>query len=135
MATISNVSLKIDPIASNKRRKVTVSYSLRFNPREEAAGSVFEENVVLRGDDPIFDDDRAVIAASFVKAVPGTLNRSFTKQVSQNRLDEDGDTIIFGVPVLTLKDELYARVTLKPFAPRPAQADSNLVSGQFGPGA
>ena len=50
MATISNVVLKIDPIVSNKRRKVTVSYALRFNSREELAGTVFEEKVVLRGD-------------------------------------------------------------------------------------
>lgn len=134
MPTISNVTLKIDPIASNKRRRVTVTYSLRFSPREEAAGTVFEENVVLRGDDPIFDEDRALIAATFIKAAPGTINRSVNKLVSQNRLDEDGDTIIFGVPVLVLKDELYARVSLKPFAPKPAQADSNVVSGQFGPG-
>jgi hypothetical protein len=135
MATISNVVLKIDPIVSNKRRKVTVSYVLRFSPREELAGTVFEEKVVLRGDDPIFDDDRAVIASTFIKAAAGTIKRSFTQQVSQNRLDEDGDTIIFGVPVLTLRDELYARVALTPFAPRSAQADSDPVSGQFGPGA
>jgi len=134
MPTISNVVLKIDPIVSNKRRKVTVSYSLRFNSREELAGTVFEEKVVLRGDDPIFDEDRAPIATTFVKAVTGTIKRSFTQQVSQNRLDEDGDTIIFGVPVLTLRDELYARVSLTPFVPRPAQADSDPVSGQFGPG-
>jgi hypothetical protein len=135
MATISNVVLKIDPIVSNKRRKVTVSYVLRFSPREELAGTVFDEKVVLRGDDPLFDDDRAVIASTFIKAAAGSIKRSFSTQVSQNRLDEDGDTIIFGVPVLTLRDELYARVTLKPFAPRSAQADSDPVTGQFGPGA
>lgn len=135
MATISNIALRIDPVVNNKRRKVTVSYSLRFTPREELAGSVFEEKVVLRGDDPLFDEDRAVIASSFVKAAPGTIKRSFTQQVSQHRLDEDGDTIVFGVPLLVLRDELYARVTLTPFQARPAQADSEPVSGQFGPGA
>jgi len=135
MATISNVQLRIDALQANKRRKVTVTYNLRFNPREEAAGTVFDETVVLRGDDPIFDDDRTTIVSTFVKAVPGTVNRSFSKNVSQSRLDEDGDTIIFGVPVLVLKDELYARVTLRPFAPTGAQADSNVVAGQFGPGA
>ena len=42
-ASISNAVLKIDPIVSNKRRKFTVSYALRFNSREELAGTVFEE--------------------------------------------------------------------------------------------
>jgi hypothetical protein len=89
--------------------------------------------VVLRGDDPIFDDDRATIAATFVKAVTGAVNRTFSSNVSQNRLDEDGDTIIFGVPVLALRDELYARVSLVSFASSRAQSDSNVVTGQFGP--
>ncbi|WP_157579288.1 hypothetical protein [Spirosoma montaniterrae] len=135
MATITNVQLSIDNVSGQKRRKVTVKYQLRFNPREEAAGTVFDEKVVLRGDDPIFDDERAIIASTFVKAQPGVVSRSFSKMVSQNRLDEDGDTIIFGVPVLVLRDELYARVTLTPFEPRGARADSNVVTGQFGPGA
>lgn len=135
MAIVSNVKLTIDPIQNNKRRRVTVSYSLNFSPREEMAGTVFEEKVVLRGDDPLFDDDRAVIAATFVKAVRGVVSRSFSQNVSQNRLDEDGDTIIFGVPIAALRDELYVRVTLLPFVPKGNQADSNLVTGQFGPAA
>jgi hypothetical protein len=136
MVSISNVQLRIErQQGADRRRRVTVTYSLRFNPREEAAGTVFDETVILRGDDPVFDDDRATIAATFVKAAPGTVNRSHSARVSQSRLDEDGDTIIFGVPILVLKDELYARVTLRPFVATGAQADSNVVSGQFGPGA
>lgn len=137
MPTIANLTLKIDPVVqANRRRKVTVAYTLRFTAREELAGTVFEERVQLRGDDPIFDDDRgAPLLASFVKAVPGNVNRSVVKMVSQNVLDEDGDTIILGVPIAVLRDEIYARVTLRPFVPTGTTADSAAQKGQFGPGA
>lgn len=137
MPSIANLSLKIDPaLQANRRRKVTVSYTLRFTPREELAGTVFEERVQLRGDDPAFDDDRgAPLLASFVKATPANVNRTVTRLVSQNVLDEDGDTIILGVPIAALRDELYARVSLRPFVPAGAQADSPTQKGQFGPAA
>jgi hypothetical protein len=137
MPSIANLSLKIDPaLQANRRRKVTVSYTLRFTPREELAGTVFEERVQLRGDDPLFDDNRGgPLLASFVKATPNNVSRTVVKMVSENVLDEDGDTIILGVPIAVLRDELYARVTLTPFHPGNAQADSNVVKGQFGPGA
>lgn len=134
MPSISNVRLSIESLPTGRRRRVTVNYSLRFNSREEAASSVFEEKVVLRGDDPLFDNDQATIATGFVKAVPGTINRSFSSSVSQSRLDEDGDTVIFGIPIAKLRDELYARVSLSPFVPNGAHSDSNVVTGQFGPG-
>ncbi len=96
---------------------------------------MFEEKVVLRGDAPLFDADRALIAATFITAAAGTIKRSFTQQVSKNHLDQDGDTIIVAMPVLTLRDERCARISLTPFAPRSTRADSDPVSAQFGPGA
>ncbi|WP_395703632.1 hypothetical protein [Aquabacterium sp.] len=136
MPSIANVSLKIDRATQGNRHKVTVSYQLRFTPREELAGTVFEERVQLRGDDPVFDEDRgAPLLTSFVKATPANVNRTISKMVSSSVLDEDGDTIIFGVPILALRDELYARVTLRPFQPGSASSDSNVVKGQFGPAA
>jgi hypothetical protein len=136
MATISNPTLKIDSAPQKgNRRKVTVTYALRFTSREEAAGTVFNESVVLMGDDPSFDDVQAQLASTFVKAVPGTVNRVVTALVSSSALDEDGDTIIFGVPILKLRDELFARIQLSPFVPAPVRADSNGVTGQFGPAA
>lgn len=136
MATISNPLLKIDPVPiKGNRRKVTLTYTLRFTPREEAAGTVFDETAVLMGDDPVFDDARAPLLSAFVKALPTNINRVVTVFVSSSRLDEDGDTIIFGVPILKLRDELFARITLTPFVPTAARADSNVVTGQFGPAA
>jgi hypothetical protein len=136
MPTILNPTLKIDPVLlKGNRRKVTVSYGLSFNTREEAAGAVFDETVRLMGNDPIFDTVQATLSSSFVKAVPGTVNRVVTALVSQSRLDEDGDTIVFGIPILALKDELFARINLKPFVATATQNDSNGVSGQFGPAA
>lgn len=137
MPTISNLTLKIDStVQSGNRRKVSVSYQLRFTPREELAGVVFEERVQLRGDDPVFDNDRgSPLLTTFVKATPANVNRSFTKLVSSSVLDEDGDTIILGVPVAALRDEIYARVTLRPFVATGAMADSAAQKGQFGPAA
>lgn len=48
-------------------------------------------------------------------------------------LDEDGDTLIFGEPILALRDEIDARGSLRPFVPGHAQADSHTGKGQFGP--
>jgi hypothetical protein len=137
MPSIANLTLKIDPaLQANRRRKVTVTNTQRFTAREDLAGTVFEERVQLRGDDPIFDDDRgAPLLAGFVKATPNNVTRTVVKMVSQNVLDEDGDTIILGVPIAVLRDEIYARVTLRPFVPTSATADSAAQKGQFGPGA
>lgn len=137
MPTIANLSLKIDPtVQTGNRRKVTVSYQLRFTAREELAGVVFEERVQLRGDDPVFDDDRGgPLLTTFVKATPANVTRNLTKMVSSSVLDEDGDTIILGVPIAALRDEIYARVTLRPFVPTGALADSAPQKGQFGPAA
>jgi hypothetical protein len=96
---------------------------------------VFNETTVLMGDDPGFDDVQAQLSSTFVKAVPGTINRVVTALVSPSALDEDGDTIIFGVPILKLRDELFARVQLVPFVAAAVRADSNEVKGQFGPAA
>ena len=133
MAIISNVQLKIDTNVINKKRKVTVTYNIQFNAQEESAGFLFEEKVSLRGDDPLYDDDRGDLVTTFVKAAPGLIPRAFVRNVSQDRLDEDGDTIILGRRINAAKDELYAHVTLKPFAPKSTSANSNVVAGQFGP--
>jgi hypothetical protein len=46
-----------------------------------------------------------------------------------------GDTVIFGIPIFADRDELYARVILAPFSPSGSQANSNIVTGQFGAAA
>lgn len=136
MATINNINLSIKAGTSGSRKKVTVKYQLSFTTCEVLAGSVFNEKVTLRGDDPIWDDHLITIRNGCVKAEKQTIDRQWVRQVSKTTLDEDGDTVItlFGWEVLcdADRDEIYARVKLTPFSPSGSEGDSNMVYGQFG---
>ncbi len=136
MATASNVQLTIQKIKNQpNRRKVSVTYRVCFTTCEVLAGSVFKETVILRGDDEIWDNNITTIHSDCIKAQRGCVDRKFSKNVSKSILDEDGDTVIFGIPIFADRDELYARVKLTPFSPSGNQADSNVVTGQFGAAA
>ncbi|MCH8616695.1 hypothetical protein LZ016_11365 [Sphingomonas sp. SM33] len=132
MATVSNVTLQIGR-EEGDRRRVTVNYRICFSGCEALAGSTFVEKVTLRGDDPIWDDHLITLRNACVKAERGCVDRSVSTMVSESTLDEDGDTIILGWVINRDRDEIYARVTLVPFAPTGSEADSNIVTGQFGP--
>jgi len=136
MATISNVILNVQKGGEGSRRLVTVTYKLCFTSCEALAGSTFIENVVLRGDDPIWDDNLVTLSSRCVKATDKCQDRKIAVHVSRSTLDEDGDTIIiiFGQVILRVadRDELYARITLTPFTPSGSTADSNIVTGQWG---
>lgn len=131
MASINNVRLEIGPEEANRRR-VTVTYRVCFSSCEALAGSVFIERVVLRGDDPVWDDNLITLRNTCVRAVGGCVDRRISTTVAESVLDEDPDTIIFGW-VIGDRDEVYARITLEPFTPLGASRNSNVVSGQFGP--
>ena len=140
MASISNLRLSISPVAGSTRKLVTVTYNVCFTPSELLDGSVFDEKVTLRGDDPIWDDHLITLSSTNIKAIStpipapaSCMERKVVRKVSRKTLDEDGDTIIFGVPVFLDRDEVYARVTLIPFNPRSSSADSNVIEKQFGP--
>ena len=135
MAIVSNVQLAIKKIARQNRSKVTIKYRICFTPCEVLAGSVFRESIFLRGDDLLFDDHLATIHSGCVKAEKGCVDRERTVVVSNRTLDEDGDTIILGIPVYAARDEIYARVVIVPFQPSGSSSDSNIVTGQFGPAA
>lgn len=132
MATVSNVTLQIGR-EEGDRRRVTVNYRVCFSGCETLAGSTFVEKVTLRGDDPIWDDHLIVLRNACIRAERGCVDRSISTMVSESTLDEDGDTIILGWVINRDRDEIYARVTLTPFAPTGSEADSNIVTGQFGP--
>jgi len=133
MATVNNVRLEISRTDDSRRRRVTVRYQVCFSSCEALAGSVFVERVLLRGDDPIWDDNLITLRNTCVRANEGgCVERVITTTVAASTLDEDPDTIIFGW-VIGDRDEVYARVTLTPFAPTGATRDSNIVTGQFGP--
>ena len=133
MATVSGVHLTIERVeGARRRRKVTVTYTVCFSHCESLAGSTFIEEVKLRGDDPIWDDNLLTMHKDCLRASSGCVTRRFERIVADSTLDEDPDTIILGW-VIGDKDEVYARVKLTPFAPSGAQADSNLVTADFGP--
>lgn len=135
MPSINNVRLTIDKggdSRSSSKRRVRVTYSISFSGIEALAGSVFRERVRLMGDDPIWDDNLTEIHSGSVRAGSSSVNRSITADVSRSTLDEDGDTVIFGIPIWADRDEIFARVELTPFVPSSASASSSTVSGQFG---
>ncbi len=132
MPSITGLNLNIGAGRNSTRRTVTVTYQIRFSTPESLGNQVFRERVTLRGDDPVFDDNVMTVFTNWTRAQAAPLNRTITRDVARSSLDEDPDTIIFGF-VLGNLDELYARVELTPFSPGSAQADSNVVTGQFGP--
>lgn len=132
MANVSNVQLQVQKGGEGNRRQVRVSYMLCFTSCEARGGIVFVERVRLRGDDPVWDDHLVTLRNQCVQAQRGCIDRSVTQLVSRNTLDEDGDTIIFGIPVNADRDELYAHVTLSPYKPSGGEGRSNIVTGQFG---
>lgn len=135
MPSVNNVKLTIDKggdSRSGSNRRVRVTYTLSFSGTEVLAGSVFRERVTLRGDDPVWDDHLTEFHAGAVRAASGSVSRSFTRNVSRSTLDEDGDTVIFGIPIFADRDEIYARVELTPFVPSSGSGNSNTVTGQFG---
>ncbi|MDH5398173.1 MAG: hypothetical protein OEX02_08510 [Cyclobacteriaceae bacterium] len=132
MATVSNVNLTIQKGGDGSRRRVKVTYRICFSSCEVLAGSVFVEQVKLRGDDPIWDDHLTTLRSRCVKAEKGCVDREIIASVSRSTLDEDGDTVIFGIPIFADRDEIYARVSVTPFSPSGSTADSNIVTGQFG---
>lgn len=133
MATVNNLQLTIERIPGQQnRRKVIASYWVCFTACEVLAGSVFKETVTVRGDDEFFDDHVTTLHSGCIKSEKGCVDRKFSRNVSKSTLDEDGDTVIFGVPIFADRDELYARVKLTPFSTLGSQADSNIVTGQFG---
>jgi hypothetical protein len=135
MASVRNVRLQIER-GEGARRTVTVSWENCFSGCEVLAGSVFIETVVLRGDDPIFDDHLITLSNRCVKAEKeDCVDRRIRRRVSRSVLDEDGDTVIFGIPIFADRDEIYARVRLVPFSPSGDSGTSNIVTGQFGAAA
>ena len=132
MATIQNVRLQIGEASTSDRKTVTVSYRVCFSSCEALAGTVFIEKVILRGDDPIWDDNLITLRNTCTRAQSGCVDRTLRTTVSRSQLDEDPDTIIFGW-VIGDVDEIYANVSLTPFNPSGDERNSNVVSGHFGP--
>lgn len=133
MAEIRNLSLTIDrhPVTS----QVHVNYELHFETSE--LQEQFVERVVLRGQDPLRDDNLAPLLLPDTVFTPGTavVPRSINMSFPTRTLDEDRD-LLWPI-VIRNEDEIYARVSLAPLEEAGATVvrDSNVVKNQFGRGA
>ena len=124
MATISNLKLSI--AKGSKESVVTVTYDLCFTRCELLDKTTFIETVSLRGDDawPDPDDHLKTIYSNCVQATKACISRKVVRKVSNNVLDEDDW-------FFNRRDEVYARVRLKPFIPSSVTVDSNIVTGHW----
>ncbi len=132
MATVTNVQLEIGRADDRNRRRVEVRWTVCFSRCEGMAGSVFRERVVLRGDDPGWDDHLITLRSDCVRASQGCAERRLVRTVASSTLDEDPDTIILGW-VIGNKDEVYAEVCLEPFEPSGSCGRSTVLTADFGP--
>ena len=123
MPFIQDLNLQIN--TGNNTSTVTVRYTIRFSPNELAADSVFNERVILMGDDGNGVDDFLVnLVSTRAVANNNTIQRTFNRTVNNNLLDEDAS-------VFNGRDEVYARIILTPFTPTTAQVDSNIITANF----
>ena len=122
MATISNPKLDIDNV-DDTTVKVTVTYDLVPNQTEKLASTVFQEDIVLLGDDsgiqtPVFAFANGPIPAQYaVDPSTGTVSRSRDHNISKSTLNEDPDFLKDGSENL---DEILAQVTISYAANAPS---------------
>jgi hypothetical protein len=128
MATISNVTLKIDVVQTTAT--VTIDYDITWNPFDRAANQPYREVLRVVGDDDDGQDD-PLVGGTLSPSSPffpvtvrsngqATTHRHFVRAIPASILDEDSSDI---VP----SDEIKARVTLTPFGPVTATGVSNVV--------
>jgi hypothetical protein len=114
MATISNEKLEIDNV-DDTTVKVTVSYDLAPNQTEKLAGTVFQEDIVLLGDDSgaqtqVFAFPNGAKPAQYaVNSSTGTVSRSRNHNISKSKLNEDPGFLANGAED---PDEILAQITI-----------------------
>ncbi|WP_224367825.1 hypothetical protein [Hyalangium versicolor] len=126
MADVKNVGLSIINANAPNQKKVTVSYTLQFDPAE--AGKQFQVVIRLWGEDLPGDEEQppddlrytfmfGLKSYTSVVAQAGSMNFHQTRDVITGTLNEDpGFREIPVAPDTTIKiphgDEVYATVTL-----------------------
>jgi len=102
-----------------------ICYFKRVFIIERLDESVFIENVSLKGDDGVLNDDHLItIFNSCVKATKACVARKFSRKLNNSVLDEDDS-------FFNRTDEVYAKVALNPFKPGKRSASSNIISSNF----
>jgi hypothetical protein len=114
MATISDPTLDIVNV-DDTTVKVTVVYTLTPSNLEKLAGSVFQEDIVLMGDDsgtltPVFTFANGSIPAQYAVSQSTTsVTRSRDHKISKSTLNEDPAFLANGAEN---QDEILAQVTI-----------------------
>jgi hypothetical protein len=122
MATISNKKLDIENV-DDTTVKVTVSYDLVPDQTEKLAGTVFQEDIVLLGDDsgvqtPVFTFANGPTPAQYaVSSSTGTVSRQRDHNIPKSTLNEDPDFLKDGSENL---DEILAQITISYAANAPS---------------
>src|SRR5262245_57598872 len=139
MATISDATLDIVNV-DDTTVKVTVAYTLTPNNVEKLARSVFQEEIVLKGDDsgtltPVFTfADGSKPAQYAVDQSTTTVARSRDHKIPKSTLNEDPAFLANGAES---QDEILAEITISyaanaPTSPAlPAPKTTNTVQGAW----
>jgi len=128
MASISSLNFRlVNHDHNRKTATVTVSYrALLSSVERNMTGLRFRESIQLWGADPGPDDWLYNFpTSSFWKETDGVVNRERTVTLSDDILDEDG---LLGI---SLTDEVYAKVSLRPMMPSSTTRNSNEISHKF----
>jgi len=139
MATISGATLDIVNV-DDVTVKVTVAYTLTPSNVEKLAGTVFQEDIVLMGDDsgtlaPVFTfADGSKPAQYAVSQSTTSVARSRDHKIPKSTLNEDPAFLANGAEA---QDEILAQITISyaanaPASPAlPAPTITNTVQGAW----
>ena len=126
MPFITNINLEIVQGRGGDVRQLNVDCQFKFVGLEVQTRSWFVVRYYLCGWDSLFEDPGIYIRADSVQATEEFVSHKFSQNVLRSQLDEDPDWNF------AMRDEVYLRVTLEPWVPRSASANSNIVTGQWG---
>jgi hypothetical protein len=120
MARIENANLTYEGEIGAGISRLTVSFVIQWEESERVAGSSFELDTTLYGKDPSRDDYLHGEAVAY--AVNGLATQEVNHRIvlATDRLNEDWG-----------RDEIYARITIRPLVFLPVSANTNQIEGRF----
>ena len=120
MAWIEDATLTYDGEIYAGVSRLIISFTIHWAESERVAGTGFELNTVLWGNDPARDD--YLFGENIGYSINGLATQDVTHRIliGTDRLNEDWG-----------RDEIYARITIRPLAFIPTSATTNEIHGRF----